>query len=182
MQNTANKLSTKSTSTDTTEQRYFVSAALDGELDANQLDTFIRDYKRDNTYATQWQTYQLISDTLRQTPIQTTGIAQRVSAQLANEPTLLAPQRKSLMHKYALPVAASVAAVMLVSWSALNLTTSPNVSLAVNTPAKQSQVIQTAQIDPTQLNEFIAAHRDYSAGVNSPFVNASYEVPAEPNR
>jgi sigma-E factor negative regulatory protein RseA len=182
MQNTAKKLRSTSNSTDTTEQISVVSAALDGELDSDQLDIFIRDYKRDDTYVTQWQTYQLISDTLRQTPTHATSIAQRVSAQLASEPTLLAPQRKSLVQKYALPVAASVAAVMLVSWSALNLNTSPNAVLAVNTPVKQSQVVQTAQIDPAQLNEFIAAHRDYSAGVNSPFVNASYEVPAEPSR
>ncbi|BBP00237.1 sigma-E factor negative regulatory protein [Sulfuriferula nivalis] len=179
MQNTA-----KLDSTGAAEQSDITSAAIDGELDSAQFDTFLRDYKRDNDLESQWQTYHLIGDALRQTPMHASSIAQRVSAQLANEPTLLAPQRKSLVHKYALPVAASVAAVMLVSWSALNLTSDPihSSTLAANTPSAQQPVIQTAQIDPTQLNEFIAAHRDYSAGVNSPFVNASYEIPAERNR
>jgi sigma-E factor negative regulatory protein RseA len=179
MKNTA-----KLNNTDATDYNDMVSAAIDGELDSAQFEAFIRDYKRDNNLASQWQTYHFIGDALRQTPIHTPSIAQRVSAQLANEPTLLAPQRKSLVHKYALPVAASVAAVMLVSWSALNLTSDPihSSTLAANTSSVQTPSIQTAQIDPTQLNEFIAAHRDYSAGVSSPFVNASYEIPAERNR
>lgn len=179
MQNTA-----KLNNTHAGNQIDIVSAAIDGELDTAQFDAFIRDYKRDNHLAAQWQTYHFIGDALRQTPINSPSIAQRVSAQLANEPTLLAPQRKSLVHKYALPVAASVAAVMLVSWSALNLTSDPihTSTMAANTPTAQTAIIQTAQIDPSQLNEFIAAHRDYSAGVNSPFVNASYEIPAERNQ
>ncbi|MFA5170136.1 MAG: sigma-E factor negative regulatory protein [Sulfuriferula sp.] len=177
MQNTA-----KLNNTGAIEQMDIVSAAVDGELDSAQLELFIRDYKRDSDYPSQWQTYHLIGDVLRLTPVHTPSIAQRVSAQLANEPTILAPQRKSMMHRYALPVAASVAAVMLVSWSALNLTPNNPTTLAINTPAKQPQVTQMAQIDPAQINEFIAAHRDYSAGVNSPFVNASYEIPAERSR
>ena len=177
MQNTA-----KLNNTGTIEQLDIVSAAVDGELDSTQLELFIRGYKRDSDYPSQWQTYHLIGDVLRLTPAHIPSIAQRVSAQLANEPTILAPQHKSMMHRYALPVAASVAAVMLVSWSALNLTSNSPTTLAANTPAKQPQVTQMAQIDPAQINEFIAAHRDYSAGVNSPFVNASYEIPAEHSR
>jgi sigma-E factor negative regulatory protein RseA len=179
MHNTA-----KLNDTNAIDQRDIISAAIDGELNSIQFGNFIRDYKHDNELASQWQTYHLIGDVLRQTPIHRPSIAQRISAQLANEPTILAPQRKSLAQRYALPVAASVAAVMLVSWSALNLTSDPihSTTLAANTPSTQQANIQTAQIDPTQLNEFIAAHRDYSAGVNSPFVNASYEIPAERNQ
>ncbi|MEQ1668096.1 MAG: sigma-E factor negative regulatory protein, partial [Sulfuriferula sp.] len=73
----------------------FVSAAIDGELDSAQLQQFIKDYQRNDDYQTQWQTYHIIGDTLRLTPVHGSGIAQRVSAQLAQEPTLLAPQRKS---------------------------------------------------------------------------------------
>lgn len=178
MQNTA-KLHTNN-AVNTTD---FVSAAIDGELDSAQLQQFIKDYQRDHDYQAQWQSYHIIGDALRLTPVHGASIAQRVSAQLAQEPTLLAPQRKSIVHKYALPVAASVAAVMLVSWSALNLTAVSNTTtLANNAPAAQTAAIQTAQIDPAQLNEFMAAHRDYSPGINSPYLNASYEVPTERTR
>lgn len=178
MQNTA-KLHTN----DAVNTTDFVSAAIDGALDDTQFQHFIKNYQHDDKYQAQWQTYHLIGDALRLTPIHGPGIAQRVSTQLAQMPTVLAPQRKSLIYKYTLPIAASIAAVMLVSWSALNLTTvSTTTTLAKSTPVNQTIALQTAQIDPVQLNEYIAAHRDYSPGINSPYLNASYEIPTEPSR
>jgi hypothetical protein len=170
MQNTAQK-------TDYQPLSDTISAAVDGELNIAEYQQFIADYKRDNAVQADWRTYQTIGDSLRKSN-HYCNLAARISAQLAHEPTLLAPPKKSRIAHYALPVAASVAAIMFVSWSALNLNATPSLTNSVASISSPAP-IQTAQIDSVQLNEFIAAHRDYAAGVNSPYMNASYATSTE---
>ncbi len=153
-----------------------VSAAMDGELDDTALREWILSCKPDSAAAENWQTYHVIGDTLRQMPLNSSPLAEKVMFMLQDEPTVLAPQRKS-MKKFVMPIAASVAAICLVGWSALNIP-----SGVTRTPVIAAVPMQMAKIDQTKLANFIAAHRDFSPGATSPFMDASFQVPAEPAR
>ena len=153
-----------------------ISAGMDGELDDLALTQLIQLCKADATDAAQWRTYHIIGDVLRQLPLTSAQLSEKIRRQLADEPTLLAPQRQRRLGKFVMPIAASVTAFLLVSWSAVNLpTANPRAPMLAD-----ALPMQKTQIDPTRLANFIAAHRDFSLGANSPFMDAAYQVPAEP--
>ena len=154
-----------------------ISAGMDGELDDKALDRLIQLCKQDTHCQSQWETYHMIGDVLRQTPFTTSNLVTRIDQLLADEPTVLAPQHKRSVTKYAMPMAASLAAVMLVAWSALNVPSSSSPA-----PALAAAQMQQDKIDQVQLADFIASHRDYSPGASSPFVNAAYQVTTERSR
>ena len=155
-----------------------ISAGMDGELDDLALTQLIRLCKAETADAAQWRTYHIIGDTLRQTPLTSNQLSEKIRRHLADEPTLLAPQRQRGLGKFVMPIAASVTAILLVSWSAVNLPTTHSRApmLADALPMQQTQ------IDQTKLASFIAAHRNFSPGPNSPFMDATYQIPAEPTR
>lgn len=154
-----------------------VSAAMDGEMDNAALRDMILACKYKSAAAADWQTYHVIGDTLRQIPVNSASLSDKIWLQLQNEPTVLAPQPKRSLNKFIMPVAASVAAICLVSWSALNIPLG-----VTHTPILAAAPLQMAKIDQTKLANFIAAHRDFSPGATSPFMDASFQVPAEPAR
>ena len=156
----------------------YISAGMDSELDSMALNQLMQSCRQDKTCQSQWETYHVIGDILRQTPLTSSSLATKISRQIADEPTILAPQRRHAISKYAMPMAASVAAVMLVTWSALNVPSGTNTP----TPTLAATQIQQDKIDQVQLADFMAAHRDYSPGASSPFVNATYQVTAERSR
>ena len=156
-----------------------LSAAMDGELDDTALTACLRQYKQDESMHRQWEAYHVVGDVLRQTPFISSNLAAKINRQLTDEPTVLAPKRYHAITKYAMPMAASIAAVMLVSWSALNL---PNAATGTTQPPLAVAQLQQDKIDQVELADFISAHRDYSPGATSPFVNASYQVAAEHSR
>jgi sigma-E factor negative regulatory protein RseA len=71
-----------------------ISALLDGEMDAHDIAPALQGLEDDTRLRDLWGRYQLISDTLRgETPsLDTWGIAARVGARVAVEPTRLAPR------------------------------------------------------------------------------------------
>ena len=97
-----------------------ISALVDGELDPSETGHYLSRLSSDGRIRATWETYHLIGDVLRGDlgP----GCAAKVVHLLADEPTVLAPRRarapaRRLM-RMALPVAASVAAVLFVAWMA----------------------------------------------------------------
>ena len=160
-----------------------ISAGFDGELDDLELLMMLERHQSDIN-ASCWQTWQLIGDTLRQSPsTHPSRLAQRVAEQLKHEPTVLAPKPLRAMHKKRMmSLAASVSVVALVSWSALHLALiSPHTTqLASSAPA--SHAIQIAQIDPARLASFVAAHRDFALSANSPDTDTSTQTTAEPTQ
>ena len=156
-----------------------ISAGMDSELDNRVISQLLRQYKQDNVSAAQWRTYHIISDTLRQMPLTSNQLAANIRRQLVDEPTVLAPQRQRSFGKYVMPIAASVTAIWLVSWSALNVPSTSPRSAVIATAAAP---VQQAKIDQAKLDNFIAAHRDFSPGASSPFMDATYQVPTEPAR
>ncbi len=153
-----------------------VSAAMDGELDHAALRELILSCRSNSVAAVDWQTYHVIGDTLRQLPLNSSQLSEKIRRMVQEEPTILAPQRKNISRLF-MPIAASVAAICLVSWSALNIPTG-----VTHTPVVTAAPMEMAKIDQTKLDNFIAAHRDFSPGASSPFRDASFQVPAEPAR
>jgi len=94
-----------------------VSALMDGELGDGEAKGQIARLKLDAELKYGWESYHLIGDALRgETPL-TSGFTRRMADCLAQEPTVLAPQRQAAPRKFptfAVSVAASVAGVALV--------------------------------------------------------------------
>lgn len=168
---------------DHAEDEYLISTLMDGELGERETARMIETLNARGDWRTHWETYHIIGDILRQTPALESGLSRKVSQLLADEPTILAPRRRPAFTRLAMPAAASLAAVMLVIWGALNFTqdsTSPTLGagqMAAATPGGQS-------VDARHnVAGYLVAHRDFSTGAAASLIaNASFEVPAEPAR
>ena len=155
-----------------------LSALADGELDHHETMRILESLSHGADWRARWQSYHLIGDCLRGTPPLKSDIATRISQLLADEPTILAP-RRSLMARFGVPTAASLAAVMLVAWGAGNLMQNSTQPFAGNQLAAASSgpAATNAQDD---MHDYMAAHRDFSPGAM--LASASFEVPADPSR
>ena len=100
-----------------------ISALVDGELGEAECARLCSQLKTDQQLRQAWDDYHRVGDALRGHVAPT--LCARVAAELAAEPTVLAPQPRRaarLEHpvtRWALPAAASVAAVALVAWMAV---------------------------------------------------------------
>ncbi|BBP05346.1 membrane protein [Sulfuriferula plumbiphila] len=155
-----------------------LSALADGELDHQETVRILETLSHGADWRARWQSYHIIGDCLRDIPPLKSGLATRISLLLADEPTILAP-RRSLMARFGMPAAASLAAVMLVAWGAVNLMQNDATSLAGNQLAAASPG-QPSSHARDDMNDYVAAHRDFSPGAM--LASASFEVPADPAR
>lgn len=150
-----------------------ISALMDGELDASELDEPLRALREDGEARDAWRTYHLISDVLQGRAMIATDCLQRVSARLAEEPTLIGPLPGPVMaaarSRWFVPsaLAASLAAVALVGWMAFAPQQSPGPSLApvAKAPAAAST---SASREPARVTltpaaqDYLYAHQAYS--------------------
>jgi sigma-E factor negative regulatory protein RseA len=97
-----------------------ISQLMDGELEERAARQAMDALSREDEAVEAWRTYHLISDAMRDGRLLSEGFTARVRVRLAGEPTVLAPIRHAARPSrwYALPAAASVAAVALVGWLA----------------------------------------------------------------
>ncbi|MBI0409208.1 MAG: sigma-E factor negative regulatory protein [Nitrosomonadaceae bacterium] len=173
-----------------------ISAMMDGELKSEDVSSIITQIKETGDLKNEWSTYHLIGDSLRRSS-SSIDIARRVSTALATEPTLLAPRttKQNKFKVFALSVAASLAAVAMVGWMGLqsmghspeNFTNNkialqPEPSPAI--PASSS--IANPAPAPAQINDYLLAHRQFSAtpamyGV-APYLRTSVESRGSPDR
>ena len=141
-----------------------VSTLMDGELDIDAAGREIARLKMDTSSRVSWDTYHLIGDALRGAAAGAPTFGLRFSDRLAQEPTVLAPQPSVLgaapvarpfarkFRTYALSAAASVAAVAVVGWVALNTVNpfkpdAPASGLAA-APVAQPQAVAQAVVAP----------------------------------
>lgn len=155
-----------------------LSALADGELDHQETLRMLETLSHGADWRARWQSYHIIGDCLRDIPPLKSDLATRISLLLADEPTILAP-RRSLMTRFGVPAAASLAAVILVAWGAVNLMQNGTAPFAGNQLAATSpgQLSSKARDD---MNDYVAAHRDFSPGAM--LASASFDVPADPAR
>ena len=137
-----------------------ISRLMDGELDDTEIDVVCGHLRRPEAVAT-WACYHVIGDALRGGPLPGRGFADRFSARLAAEPTVIAPgAQRSRPVPVAWAIAASVAAVSLVGWVAFaTLDTSPSAIAR----AREAATVRAAQVRPPAIPaDYLLAHREYS--------------------
>lgn len=107
-----------------------ISALMDGELDHDDVAKLVSGVNERGDLREAWETYHLIGDALRGQANGSSGsisLVNSVAAQLAKEPTILAPRRASggSVKRFALPSLAAAAAVATVTWVSLETQQAP---------------------------------------------------------
>ena len=147
-----------------------ISALMDGEVDAHEARSLVARLKADPASRIRWDEYHLVRDALRGEPLLSARFSETVSKRLAEEPTVLAPQRSPFKSRrvttYAMSAAASVSAVALVAWVALS-PTPENIAQSTKQgpiPAilPASQVTLPNEPSDGRANDLILAHESFS--------------------
>jgi sigma-E factor negative regulatory protein RseA len=137
-----------------------ISLLMDGELDDETFESVYGKLKRSDGLDS-WVCYHVIGDALRGSPGASPGFSQRFAAQLAAEPTVLAPQPKPtrVLSAYAWAAAAGVAAVSLVGWVAFGTLDSERAIAK----AGEATTVRAAQLKRQTLSpDYLLAHQEYS--------------------
>ena len=103
-----------------------LSALMDNELSDTEAVRLIKSMKSNDGLHEAWDTYCLLGDVLRKSSPLSSDFNAKLKQRLAQEPTVLAPQRERVTvtakRHFPLSIAASVAAVSLVGILALQIT------------------------------------------------------------
>lgn len=102
-----------------------LSALMDSELSSSEAAHLLKSMKADQALHETWDIYHVLGDALRKSPQLRSDFTARLAQRLAQEPTILAPQRKRFpeaIKNFPMSIAASVAAVSLVGILALQIT------------------------------------------------------------
>jgi sigma-E factor negative regulatory protein RseA len=149
---------------------------MDGELDVHSARQALIRLKQDDELRENWDTFHLIGDALRGEERLSPEFGRRLAQRLAGEPTVLAPARSTAprIAAYALSAAASLAAVALVGWFAVDtrpVTMPPAEIATAPVPASAESVPESAPASKVQLasepydgtlNEYLMAHTGFS--------------------
>lgn len=166
-----------------------ISALMDGEADGQEAHQAMLRLKDAEETREAWGTYHLIGDVMRGDVLPAFDVSQRVAAALAQEPTVMAPQRtlrSSRPLTYALSAAASVSAIAVVGWMAFsgsNVIT-PAVEMArVPVPAAvQPEAQLVSAPSDGQMNEYLLAHQGVSPSTSlhgvAPYIRTISSAPA----
>lgn len=112
-----------------------ISVLMDGEAGGQDAHQAMLRLKDNGEAREAWAAYHLIGDVMRGEALPAFDVSQRVAAAIAQEPTVMAPQRSSRTSRpltYALSAAASVSAIAVVGWMAFSTgnVVSPGVEVA----------------------------------------------------
>ncbi|MEP7330310.1 MAG: sigma-E factor negative regulatory protein [Betaproteobacteria bacterium] len=142
-----------------------ISRLMDSDLDDAEFERMCAELKADASMQT-WSCYHVIGDHLRGAQGVSRGFGQRFAATLAAEPTVLAPAasrsaRQAAPATFAWAVAATLAAVTVVGWTAFSMVDAPTTAMA---KAREASTVRAAQVMvagdvPT---EYLVAHQEYS--------------------
>jgi sigma-E factor negative regulatory protein RseA len=177
-----------------------ISALMDGELDAHELSEPMSALGQDADAFETWRTYHLISDALQGRAMLANDCLRRVSARLADEPTLIGPLPADVARpqraRWFVPsaLAASVAAVALVGWMAFSpqQSTGPLLVPVAKAPQPAQVAARAAPPAPVRLpmtaatRDYLSAHQALSSRNSlqgmAPFVRsvAAESIPGKP--
>jgi len=145
-----------------------ISRLMDGELDEAEFERCCAQLKSQDAMAV-WTSYHVIGDHLRGTPVgkaHGAAFTARVSAALAAEPTVLAPPppraKGAQPATFAWAVAATLAAVTVVGWTAFSMVDVPPTAIA---KAREAATVRAASVGAPASdgpNEYLLAHQEYS--------------------
>jgi sigma-E factor negative regulatory protein RseA len=149
-----------------------ISRLMDGEVDPQEFDRICSEMKAPDAMAT-WVCYHVIGDQLRGAHGVSARFATRFCAALATEPTVLAPQSASQLTQSAQrgrttqvataawAVAATLAAITVVGWTAFSMVDTPPTAVA---RAREAATVRAAQAKPLPdgASDYLLAHQEYS--------------------
>ena len=141
-----------------------ISRLMDGELDAAEFERTCAELKGPEAMSC-WVCYHVIGDHLRGTQGGSAGFAARFSVALESEPTVLAPRAASAHGgppaTFAWAVAATLAAVTIVGWTAFSMVDVPPTAVA---KAREASTVRAAQVKPPAEvpADYLMAHQEYS--------------------
>lgn len=138
-----------------------ISRLMDGEIDATEMDAVCATLASDAAVET-WNCYHTIGDALRNETAVTRNMALAISRKLAHEPAIIArPRRESAPAAWAWAVAASVAAMTVVGWTAYSMIDAAPAGFA---KAREAGTMSAAQMRPTTVlpADYLLAHQEYA--------------------
>jgi sigma-E factor negative regulatory protein RseA len=140
-----------------------ISTLMDGELCTEEAEILLGRIKRHPEARSEWSTYHMIGDVLRQPDYVSNDICGVIFERLRTEPTVLAPQGKQNTKAgyFAMSAVASIMALAFLAWLSVQIDAEPlhlqakqvsNVAPAVNLPVNES------------VNDYLLAHQEFSPG------------------
>ena len=171
-----------------------ISRLMDGEVDPVEFERLCAEMKAPEAMGT-WVCYHVIGDQLRGARGVAPRFAARFCAALAVEPTVLAPDlatklaqsaqhgRAGQVATAAWAVAATLAAVTVVGWTAFSMVDAPPTAVA---KAREATTVRAAQIKPPAdiPADYLLAHQEYSPSVviqdGAPYLRAVAVTGNEP--
>lgn len=163
-----------------------ISVMMDGEADGQEAHQAMLRLNDTGDARAAWTTYHLIGDVMRGDVLPGFDVSQRVAAAIAQEPTVLAPQRSSRARPltYALSAAASVAAIAVVGWMAFSTgnVMSPAVDMARAPAVVPPEARLVSSPSDGQMNEYLLAHQGVSPSTSlqgvAPYIRTISSAPA----
>lgn len=145
-----------------------ISALMDGELDERSAALAIDAMAKEGEALEAWRTYHLISDALGKSRVLSAGFSARVAAELAREPTVLAPSRRRPAEpRRWVALAAGVAAVSLVGWLGFAPQQSSIAPVAqAPKPVPQQEARPVVVPLPSGTDDYLLAHQGFSPRVS----------------
>ena len=141
-----------------------ISALMDGELDDREAQREIARLRADPALREAWDKFHLVRDALRSEPLLSVRFSENLSRCLAEEPTILAPQRRLAPTRrtaaYAMSAAASAAAVAFVAWVALG-PQAPTADTGVIAKKDPLPELRSVPSDG-RMSEYLLAHEGFS--------------------
>lgn len=146
-----------------------ISALMDGELEQGEADAQLNALREGGEALETWRRYHLISDSLRDSAVLSSGFSARFAERLAKEPTILAPAsipqraQKKRMWIPVSAIAASLAAVAFVGSMSFQFFNSEVQPVALVMPAERAKPAALSVVPmPGAVNDYLLAHQNYS--------------------
>ncbi|MDT3705343.1 MAG: sigma-E factor negative regulatory protein [Thiobacillus sp.] len=153
--------------------RSTLSTLLDGEMPRAETEACITAMKRDEGLRQAWSEYHLIGDLMRGVAPAGDDFMARFSAQLAAEPTVLAPRRSVWPQRVAVASFASLAVWGAVSLTGLMSDGPAPASVAVAPGLQQATLAPETVPDDARFAAYLAVHQEFAPmAVASPYQRA----------